>query len=127
MAAASFTLIDLPWLPRQAADFRARLQAIERNVEGDWAQPLRALATQALGLNQAMSMSRALHSLRKERPSSALPRFRLGLASNATVDFVKPLLEVSALRHGLFLDICAADFGQGMQESLDAGSKINRF
>ena len=84
-------------------------------------------ATQSLGLNQAMLLSKTLRSLRTKRPSAALPVFKLGVVSNSTVDFLMPLLEISALRHGLALDICAADFDQGMQESLDAGSKINRF
>ncbi len=126
MSGGPYSLIDLPWLPRAAEDFRARLQAVE-SAGDDWTGPLRALATSALSLNQSISLARLAQKLRRERPSSALPAFRLGLVSNATVDFLKPMLEVAALRHGIALEICAADFGQGMQEALDPGSRINQF
>lgn len=127
MTATGFSLIDLPWLPRAAADFRDRLRAIEQDAAADWAMPMRTLATQALSLNQALSLSKALHKLRAQRPTRALTGFKLGLVSNGTLDFVKPMLEVAALRHGMSLELCAADFGQGMQEALNPDSVINRF
>ena len=127
MLSNEFALIDLPWLPRPPADFRARLRAIEADKALDWPVPLRALATHALGLTPVLALARTLREVRAERPSSQLPVFRLGLVSNATVDFLKPMLEVSALRHGISLELYAADFGQGMQEALDPHSGINRF
>lgn len=127
MSATSFSLLDLPWLPRPGPDLRARLQAVTGTADGDWGPGMRTLATQALSLNQAIPVSRALQALRERHPPASLARFKLGLVSNATTDFLKPLLEVSALRHGLALEICAADFGQGMQEALDPASKVNQF
>ena len=127
MTAGTYNLIDLPWLPRASLDFRARLQAIDAHASDDWAGPMQSLATEALSLNQAMSMSRVLQKLARDRPSRALTGFKLGIVSNATVDFLKPMLEVAALRHGVLLDLCAADFGQGMQEALDPNSRINQF
>ena len=127
MTAATYNLIDLPWLPRASADFRARLQAIEADASLDWTGPVRSLATEAVSLNQAISLSRAVSKLKRDRPARGLTAFKLGLVSNATVDFLKPMIEVAALRHGIALEICAADFGQGMQEALDPNSRINQF
>jgi FkbH-like protein len=127
MTGEPIALVDLPWLPRATNDFRPRLKAIEADDTRDWVGPLRSLATQALGLNQALTLSKTLHVLIEQRPSKTLTRFKLGLVSNGTLDFLKPMLETAALRHGIALDICAADFGQGMQEALDPGSRINRF
>ena len=119
MSPGTYNLIDLPWLPRAAGDFRAQLSAVVADAEADWGPRLRYLATSALGLNHAMALSRAMHELAGTRPSRALTPFRLGLVGNGTMDFVKPMLEVAALRHGLALELCAADLGQGMQQALD--------
>jgi FkbH-like protein len=126
MASKALCLTDLPWLPRLSADFRTRLQSIDESAEDDWGPALRSLATQYIGLNQAMAISRTLNAVRARGPSPSLSRFKLGLVSNATTDFLKPMLEASALRYGLSLELSVADFGQIVQEALDAGSLINR-
>jgi FkbH-like protein len=119
-------MTDLPWLPRLAVDFRSRLQSIEPDAESDWGPTLRSLATQFLGPNDATAIARKLNQMRGRRPSPSLSTFRLGLVSNATTDFVKPLLEASALRYGVSLEITTSDFGQAMQEAMDPKSDINR-
>jgi len=127
MAQTAFSLIDLPWLPRPGSDFRTRLDAA-RDLDGaDWVPHLRGLATEAVNLNQAIALARTLKSARARHPSSALSGFRLGIVSNGTTDFLQPMLEVAALRHGIALDICSADFGQAMQEALNPASSINTF
>jgi FkbH-like protein len=126
MSSSAFSLTDLPWLPRLSGDFRSRLQSIAEGAGSDWGFELRTLATQFLGLNQAIAIARALDVLRTRSPSPSLSRLRLGLVSNGTVDFLKPFLAASALRHGISLEIVAADFGQVMQEAMDPGSLINR-
>ena len=118
--------MELPWLPRLAADFRSRLTSIVDAVDVDWGTGMRALATQYLELNQAIALARALGTLRARGESPSLTKFKLGLVSNATVDFVKPFLEVSALRHGIALEIVAANFGQFAQEAMDPASLVNR-
>lgn len=125
MTTPMFSLIDLPWLPRAATDFRSQLRAIEEDSHTDWTGPLRRLATQALNLNQSVLLSRALQKLQRARPSPALAPFKLGIVSNATVDFLKPMLEVAGLRHGIAFELHAAEFGQGMQEALDPNSRLN--
>ena len=125
MSAARLTLLDMPWLPRLGDDFKARLAAIVQDEAADWGTHLPALAQQALGMNQALAMSRALRQLRQRKPSKALTPFKLGLVSNATVDFVVPWLEATALRYGIALDVVTGPFGQAMQAALDPASPVN--
>ena len=119
------SLLDLPWLPRLAGDFKPRLAAVLQDPAQDWGAGLHALAQQALGLNQALSLSRAIRQLKAERPSRSLSPFKLGLVSNATTDFMVPLLEATALRYGLLLEIVSAPFGQTVQAALDPASTVN--
>ena len=115
---------DLPWLPRLGADFRDRLRALEADTTGDWGSALRALTTEALGVNQAIAVAKSIERLRP-RKTRALASFRLGLVSNSTTDFLKPLLIATAARFGILLEIVAADFGQATQEAFDPSSRIN--
>ena len=119
-------LTDLPWLPRYAGDFRGSLRAVAQGDDIDWGPALRRLANHYLDVNGAMALARTLNVVRARGASSSLTRFKLGLVSNGTVDFVKPLLEASALRHGISLEVHAAKFGQVMQEAIDPASSINR-
>jgi FkbH-like protein len=118
------TLADLPWLPRAAADFREQLQAV--SADSDWGPRLRFLAGHHLSLNQAMSLAKAHDRLREQGKSKSLAKFKLGLVSTASMDFLRPYLVATALRFGISLEIIAADFGQVMQEALDPESTINR-
>jgi len=124
MSASPLSLTDLPWLPRLSTELRSRLRAIEPG-EDDWGPELRSLATQFLGLNEGIAISRALHRLRSESRSPTLTGFRLGLVGNSTTDFLKPMLEASALRHGISLEVTASNFGQVMQDAMDPASPIN--
>lgn len=125
MSAVRLSLPDLPWLPRLADDFKPRLAAIQQDESADWGAPLSALAQQALGMNQALSLSRAAAKLQAQRPSKALTRFKLGIVSNGTVDFIVPFLQATALRHGIALEVVTGPFGQPVQAALDPASAIN--
>jgi len=118
-------LPDLPWLPRLGADFKARLADVSADGTADWGPALAGLAQQHLGLTQAMALSRKLRQLSAQRKSGALGKFKLGLVSNGTVDFIVPFLEATALRYGLALEVISGDFGQHVQEALDPNSKVN--
>jgi len=126
MAVNSFSIVDLPWLPRLSETFRAQVRAVEPDSASDWGVLLRQLATQHIGLTQAISLSQSLVRLSAKQPSKALTSFRLGLVSNATTDFLRPMLIATALRFGIALEIIAADFGQIMQEAVDPDSQLNR-
>ena len=125
MSVDRLSLLDLPWLPRLSPDFKSRLATIQDNGGVDWAVALPALAQQALGLNQAVSLSRALKRLGGQRPTRSLTTFRLGIISNATLDFIVPFLEATALRYGISLEVVIGPFGQAMQAALDPASVIN--
>ncbi|MGH8259878.1 MAG: HAD-IIIC family phosphatase [Steroidobacteraceae bacterium] len=124
MSTKLIALRDLPWLPRPSADFRERLAAIVSS-QGDWGAPLCALATQFLGIGQAIALSGALERLRARGASPALSPFRLGVVGNSSLDFLGPLLTASALRQGIALEVIAADFGQTAQQAIDPASTIN--
>lgn len=124
MSTKPFAPQDLPWLPRLSADFRERLEAIVAGSD-DWGPSLRGLASQFLGINQAIALSRALERLRAKGKSPALSPFRLGLVGTSSLDLLRPVLTASALRHGIALELIAADFGQIVQEAVDPASRIN--
>ncbi len=119
-------LTTLPWLPRMSQDFRTELKSVEEAPGHGWEDRLRALATQYLGINQAIAIARVHDHLSAAHPLKSLSKFRLGLVSNATVDFLKPFVVASALRSGVSLDIVAADFGQVAQEAANPASLLNR-
>lgn len=126
MTHGAFELADLPWLPRLDAAFREHLRAIERDTTRDWGPALRWLANQHFGMSQALALAQALDRLRDQRPDGGLDMFRLGLAGNSTIDFLRPMLVASALRHGICLEVTSADFGQCMQEAINPESRLNR-
>lgn len=125
MSHSRLSLLDLPWLPRLSDDFKARLTAVEQSAEADWGAALSSLARQALGMNQALSLARAMKRLQASRPSASLSPFTLGIAGNATVDLVAPFLEATALRYGIALRVVTGPFGQTVQAALDPLSAIN--
>ena len=125
MSAEPFSLVDLPWLPRLTSDFKAVLTAFQDDESADWGAAMSSIAQQALGLNQAVALSRTVKRLRAQRPSRSLAAFKLGIVSNATVDFVVPYLEATALRYGIDLELVTAPFGQTVQAALDPTSEIN--
>ena len=126
MSISRLSLAELPWLPRASADLRARLRAIEDDADLDWGPRLQRLAGEYLGLNQALTLAKAHDRLRARAVSPSLTDFRLGLVSTASTDFLKPFLVASGLRHGLSIQVIAADFGQLVQEALDPESQINQ-
>ncbi|MEO5347769.1 MAG: HAD-IIIC family phosphatase [Magnetococcus sp. YQC-9] len=83
------------------------------------------LAGSALNTDQSIRLARRWRKARIECPRTGLPTFRLAIASNATLGLILPCIEVSALRHGLHLEVIATDFGQTMQAALDVNSSVN--
>src|SRR5262245_2236047 len=126
MTANQRSLLDLPWLPRLSESFRIELKSVRADAAQDWGLSLRALAMQYLGLNQAIAISTVLRQLREVRESPSLTPFRLGIVSNATIDFVVPSLQAAALRYGIALEVVTGAFDQLAQESLDPQSTLNR-
>jgi len=117
----------LPWLPRPTNDFRSIYSSLMQEINHIQPTTLENFAKQFLSQNQLNKLSKMLISFRKTGADmSPLISFKLGLVSNATVDFIKPCLEASALRYGIDLEVITTDFGQLMQEALNPESKINQ-
>jgi FkbH-like protein len=125
MSVDRLSLLDLPWLPRPAADFKARMAALQLLPVSQWEMPLVGLAQEAIGLSQAIAISRAVRRMNGEGAVKNLTPFKLGVLSNGTTDFVVPFLEATALRHGIALDVVTVPFGQVLQSALDPNSPIH--
>jgi len=118
---------ELSWLPEPQADFNEKCSQL-----GDGSLSigsLRALVNSKLSLNQSNRLFREINKLppgELEKIKSEFSLFKLGLVSNSTVDLFIPSFFTSALRHGIFIEVITADFGQIIQEALDSDSLINQ-
>jgi FkbH-like protein len=117
---------ELEWLPRPPEDFAKRCRALPA-VIGEVGREVRALASFGLDENKLVRLANAVGAVRG-RPDSLRPLtpFRLGIISNATSHYMVPALIATAARYGIALECVEADYGQLMQEALDADSTINR-
>jgi FkbH-like protein len=80
-----------------------------------------------LDQNQLSHLAKAIERARETgRTLRPLIPFRLGLLSNATVDFMVPSLIATAARHGIALEVVRGGYDQAVQEALSADSNINR-
>ncbi len=117
---------ELEWLPRPPEDFARRCRAL-RETTGEVGREVRALASFGLDENKLSRLANAIEAVR-DRPEALRPLtpFRLGIISNATSHFMVPALIATAARHGIALECVEANYGQLMQEALDADSTVNR-
>jgi FkbH-like protein len=80
-----------------------------------------------LDQNQLSHLAKAIERARETgRTLRPLIPFRLGLLSNATVDFMVPSLIATAARHGIVLEVIRGGYDQVVQEALLPDSNINR-
>ena len=117
---------DLQWLPRPPEDFARRCRAL-RELTCDAGSEVRAVASFGLDENKLTRLANAIDAIRTH-PDALRPLtpFRLGIISNSTSHFMVPALTATAARHGIALECVEGNYGQFMQEALDAGSTINR-
>jgi FkbH-like protein len=119
-------LADLPWLLPAPPDFRDRCREAE-TTGGPIGRRLWALANFALDQTKLGRLARLLAAARSAgRDLAPLRPFRLGVIGNSTTDFLAPVLEASALRHGIALEVVGASYGQAMQQALDPRSALQR-
>jgi len=109
----------MPWLRASPDDFRERCDAIDR-MDSMRIGALRDLSAYELNENQLLRLARSLDKARFDRDDSPLLPFTLGLISNATTDFLVPVLKGTGLRHGVALQVAAAPFGITLQAALSA-------
>ncbi|SFK83813.1 HAD-superfamily phosphatase, subfamily IIIC/FkbH-like domain-containing protein [Nitrosomonas aestuarii] len=118
---------DLPWLLKPADDFNERCAQLADSLSP--VDEVLALANAALTVNQSNRLYRALQKLSAETRtvlSGTLTPFRLGIASNGTMDLMIPSMVTAAIRNGIDLEVITADFGQVAQEAFDPVSKLNQ-
>jgi FkbH-like protein len=117
---------NLAWLPKPPADFSAQSRSLTDSAEQFGAR-LQALASYSLDETHLDRLGRAIARARQAAfPFSPLTPFRLGVVSNATVDFIIPALEASAARYGIALECTRGAYDQTVQEALNPDSIIHR-
>jgi len=125
-----FSLMDkiyenLSWLLPAPADFAAQCHSLLELGE-DLGTRLQQLASYSLDDNELHRLAKVIGKARTANYSFApLTPFRLGLLSNATVDFIVPALVASAARYGVALECIAGNYNQVMQMALTPDSVIN--
>ena len=115
---------ELSWLPKPLDDFYQRCSSLL--VSNDpVGERIRSLASHALDLNQLDQLAVVISELRESGRSLApLMPFKLGLVSNANVDFFGSALSATAARHGIGLECTSSNFDQVIQAVLDQESLI---
>jgi len=117
---------ELSWLPRPAEDFNSQCRAASQDSDTVGAR-VRTLASYGLDENQLIRLAKVIASARAEgKPLEPLAPYRLAVITNSTVDFIVPCLTATAARYGFALECVAAGYDQGVQESLNPDSPINR-
>ncbi|MFM2100428.1 MAG: hypothetical protein RLZZ366_1967 [Pseudomonadota bacterium] len=121
-----FSFADLPWLPEAPSDFSSRCRAAN-TLDTPVGETLHYLAQHAAQPRQAVAFRRALDKAREAGADlGPLLPFKLGIVSNATMDFIADDIPLAAARHGVAVEIVVADFDQVMQEALNPESNISR-
>src|SRR5262249_7425255 len=69
---------------------------------------------------------KALERHRANSGNVGMPGFKLGIASNATMDMITDVIPSAGLRHRVAIDTVTADYGQVFQEAMGEGSLLNR-
>ncbi|VXC21872.1 HAD family hydrolase [Massilia sp. 9I] len=115
-------LKDLPWLPRPADDFRARVRAL-RQAETVGEAEIRTLSALALSQPQLELLAKAVS---RTSLSAGTDWLKLSVLSNATVDLVLPAIVASAPRHGIWVDAKSAPFNSFISEALNPDSETHQ-
>jgi FkbH-like protein len=103
---------SLDWLPTPSPDLSAALKSLTEPGAASWAS-LMAHAATRLDSMSTMLVDRALRRLFPSPPPGlATAPIHLVLLGSSTLDHLLPALRVGALRHGLWLDVTTADYGQ---------------
>lgn len=115
---------QLDWLLPAPPNFSERVKAIRAHT-GDASAEIRALAGYALNANQLLRVGKLIdEAWEKNAEASALQRFKLGIISNSTTDFITPAIVGTGARYGFAIEIITTGYGQFMQAALDPQSAI---
>ena len=121
------SLSGLYWLPSDP-DWPAKVKAVERDKPVAW-DSLVALANAKLDFIRTERLDTCLRGAFGTAPPKGLATkpVRLALLASSTVAHLQPAMRVAALRRGIHLTIYEADYGQYLQELLDADSGLHEF
>jgi FkbH-like protein len=112
----------MPWLLPAPKEFKARAKAFAASTEPD-DNEIRRLASFDLDLGQLGNLAKAAQAHKDFLTSKGgFTPFRLGIVSSHTMDYVAPALPGTGLRHGIFVDVFLAGYGQAAQQLLDPAS-----
>ncbi len=120
-------MAELNWLVEAPENFNALCKELSKT--DSIVDSLQGLANYKLTANQANRLYRTyakLDETRRVECSAAFSSLKLGVVSNGTTDLLYPTLFVSALRHGVLLEIVGSDFDQALQEAIDPNSELNQ-
>jgi len=122
------SLLEMAWLP-DLADWAGRLSAVGSTADLQVWKKLAALANARLDYTQTLRLDRALRRRFADAPPEGLETrpIRLAVLGSSTVEHLFAGLRVGALRHGLWIDLHAVDYGQYLQAILDPASSLHRF
>lgn len=117
-------LSNLAWLREPPRDFRARINALQK--EGDEAEAgleLLRLSSYRLDENQLAKVAGAAKAL-----SGRMPQFtpvKVALVGDGTLSLVAPAIEGSGVRHGVLIDVVLGGYNAVVQESFDETSAVH--
>jgi FkbH-like protein len=117
---------NLPWLPAAPPDFNQQCRSLKHN-EKNQLDRVKILAGYSLDSSQLSRLARTLKTINlSSDDTSGLIRFKLGISSNGTLEHLKPIMEASALRHSVMLDVICGGYGQSVQDAKNPNSDINQ-
>ena len=119
----------LPWLLPVSKDLRDEMRLLGRGAGPVEAARLRALAGQALDLDQLTALDRLLGKAagRLEEGAAPLERLRFALLADGSTEFLAPALRATGLRHGFLLEVYRPAYGQATAEAMDPESGLAAF
>jgi FkbH-like protein len=121
------SISGLYWLPADDA-WPVKLKEMEKAATVEW-DDLVALANVKLDFIRTERLDNILrHRFGSEPPKGLTTKpVRLALLASSTVAHLQPAIRVAALRRGMWCTIYETDYGQYLQELLDAESGLHRF
>ena len=110
----------LSWMPPHSS-WSAALEAVSGPSDNAAWPALVGLAQHQLGMVATIQLDRQLRRACPNPPASLATRpVRLAVLGSCTLDHLLPGIRVGALRRGLHLTACTADFGQYVMPLLDS-------
>jgi len=120
--------LSMKWLP-ELHNWNERLAGIGKDSGiMSWRQ-LVNLANCRIDFAQTLKLDRAVRARFAKSPPEGLETrpIRLAILGSSTVEHLFPGLRIGALRHGLWIELHAADYGQYLQAILDPTSSVHQF